>query len=116
VSDAALGTVPDDQFVPVFQSPEPGLASHVPLPAKVVLVAESKSNSVTAGRKKARARSRSSAEDASRSGGAMCAFFLRRLKLVFISLVLWLPASAKKLLGVDVGKNAHIMSSLLMWK
>jgi len=53
VSVVALGTVPDDQFVPVFQSPEPGLASHVPLPAKVVLRAETKSN-VTIKRQKMR--------------------------------------------------------------
>jgi hypothetical protein len=89
VSVVALGTVPDDQFVPVFQSPEPGLASHVPLPAKVVLLgAESKTSSVTAAKEKARARSRGSAGAAQKSGGAMCVFFLRRLKLVFISLVL----------------------------
>lgn len=69
VSDAALGTVPDDQFVPVFQSPEPGLASHVPLPAKVVLVAESKSSSMSAARKK------------------ICVGLLGRLRLVFISLI-----------------------------
>ena len=53
VSVVALGTVPDDQFVPVFQSPEPGLASHVPLAAKVVLRAETKSN-VTIKRQKMR--------------------------------------------------------------
>src|SRR4029434_6709296 len=44
VSADELGTVPDDQFVPVFQSPEPGLRSHVPLPAKVVPCVKSKSN------------------------------------------------------------------------
>jgi hypothetical protein len=43
----------------------------------------------------------------------MCEFFLRRLKLVFISLVLWLPASAKRLLAVKVEKSAPPLSSVV---
>lgn len=43
----------------------------------------------------------------------MCVFFLRRLKLLFISLVLWLPASVKKLLGMEVEKSAPPMSSVV---
>ena len=53
VSVDELGTVPDDQFVGVFQSALPGLRSHVPLPAKVLLCVKSKSN-VTAARKNMR--------------------------------------------------------------
>jgi len=86
---------------------------HDALPAKVVLGAESKSSSATAARKMAGAQRRSNAGAAPRTGGAMCEFFLRRLKLVFISLVLWLPASVKKLLAVEVRKNAPPTSSVV---
>ena len=41
VSAELLGTVIGAQFVAVFQSSEPGLRSHVALPAKVTLGAES---------------------------------------------------------------------------
>ena len=49
VSDDPLGTVAGVQFVAVFQSPEPGLKSHVASPAKVALGPES-SNVVAASR------------------------------------------------------------------
>ena len=44
VSAVPLGTIAGVQFVAVFQSPEPGLRSHVALPAKVVPAAESSKN------------------------------------------------------------------------
>ena len=51
VSPDPLGTVPDDQFDPVFQSVEGnGKKFHVPLPAKVVLRVKSKNSSMTAER------------------------------------------------------------------
>lgn len=85
VSDEPLGTVPDDQFVPVFQLTEPGLRSHVPLPAKVAHCIESKS-------KVAVARSND-----------VCGF-LEKLNLVFILDPPLARGDATSPLGADVGK------------
>ncbi len=57
VSDGLSGTLIGVQSAAVFQSPEPGLVCHVALPARLVC-AESRSNSMPAGRRKARARRR----------------------------------------------------------
>jgi len=48
VSAEPFGTVAGVQFVAVFQSPDPGLRSHVALPAKVLPAAESSKNMAVA--------------------------------------------------------------------
>src|SRR4029453_11113928 len=83
-----LGTVPDDQFVPVFQLPEPGLRSHVPLPAKVAHCIESKS-------KVAVARSND-----------VCGF-LEKLNLVFILILHWPTATPQTLWARMLEKCGH---------
>jgi hypothetical protein len=78
VSTGPLGTVPDDQFVPVFQSLVPGLRSHVPLPAKMALSIETKSK-VTVAR-----------------SNDVCDF-LKKLNLVFMLILHWPTATPQTL-------------------
>jgi hypothetical protein len=87
-SDGPLGTVADDQFVPVFQTPVAGLRSHVPLPAKVALCIESKSNVAVATSNDVRG-------------------FLEKLNLVFMLIFHWPTATPQTLWARMLEKCGH---------
>ena len=93
VSAEPLGTMPAVQLAAVFQSPLTGLAFHV-FTAKAVLRSESKSK-VTVARKK------------------MCVVFFGKLRLVFISLILYWARRLQKTPGAWMLGKARAPSQVL---